>query len=62
MSTRRIEPGDDLPGVHARLEHLQRDLAPHRFGLLGHENYPKAALSDLLKKFVGADLRAGLVG
>ena len=38
--------------VHARLDHLERDLALHRLGLLGHEDDAHAALADLLQELV----------
>jgi hypothetical protein len=40
-----LEPGDHLPRVHPRLEHLQGDLATDGVGLLGHED-PEPALPD----------------
>ena len=54
-----LEPGDHLPGVHARLDDLQGDLAADRLGLLGHEDDAEAALADLLQQLVRADHRAG---
>ena len=35
-----LEPGDHLPGVHPRLDHLQGHLPADRLGLLGHEHQP----------------------
>ena len=50
-----LEPGDHLPRVHPRLEHLQRDLAADRLGLLGHVDDAEPALADLLQQLVRAD-------
>ena len=54
-----LEAGDHLPGVHARLDDLQRHLAADRLLLLGHEDDAHAAFADLLQQLVGADERAG---
>ena len=54
-----LEPGDDLPGIHARLDDLQRHLALDRLRLLGHEHDAQAPFADLLQELVGADDRAG---
>ena len=50
-----LEAGDDLLGVHARLDDLQGHLAAHRLGLLGHVDDAHAAFADLLQQLVGAD-------
>ena len=39
-----LEPGDDLPRVHAQLDDLEGDPAAHRLLLLGHVHHPAAAL------------------
>ena len=57
-----LEAGDHLPGVHARLDDLQRDGPLDRLGLLGHEHDAHAAFADLLQELVGADDRAGPLG
>ena len=57
-----LEAGDDLPGVHARLDDLQRDLAADGVLLLGHEDDAEAALADLLQQLVAADDRADALG
>ncbi len=44
-----LEAGDDLPGVHARLDDLEGDLALHGAGLLGHVDGAHAAFADLLQ-------------
>ena len=41
-----LEPGDDLLGVHAQLDDLERDAPPHRLGLLGHIDHAAAAFAD----------------
>ena len=55
-----LEPGDDLLGVHAQLDDLERDAAADRLLLLGHINHAAAAFADLLEQFVAADPVAGL--
>ena len=54
-----LEPGDDLLRVHARLDDLQRHLAAHGLGLLGHVDDAHAPFADLLQQLVRADDRAG---
>ena len=54
-----LEAGDDLRGVHAGLDDLQRHLAADRLGLLGHVDDAHAAFADLLQQLVGADDGAG---
>ncbi len=58
----RLEPGDDLARVHARLDDLQGHLAANRVLLLGDEDQAKSPLADLLHEFVGADHGAGALG
>ena len=58
----RLEAGDDLPAVHARLDDLEGDLALHRLRLLGHPDYAHAAFANLLQELVRADDRAGAFG
>ena len=43
---------DDLLGVHAQLDDLERDAAADRFLLFGHVNDAAAAFADLFPKFV----------
>src|SRR5262249_27460146 len=50
-----LEPGYHLLGVHARLEHLQGDLAANGPILLGQEDDAEAALADLLHELVRPD-------
>ena len=47
-----FEARDDLAGIHAGLDDLQRDLAPDRFGLLGHEDRPHATFADLWQQLI----------
>src|SRR5262249_38494978 len=46
--TLRLETGNDLGGVHPRLDDLEGDAAAHRLLLLGHVNKAKAAFADSL--------------
>ncbi len=57
-----FEAGDDLLGVHAQLDHLERHAAVNRLFLFGHVNHTATALADLLKQFVSSDLVAGFFG
>ena len=57
-----LEAGDDLAGVHARLDDLEGDLAPDGLGLLGHEDDAHAAFADLLQELVRADHAPGPLG
>ncbi len=54
-----LEAGDDLLGVHAVLDDLQRDLPLDRLGLLGQVDDAHAALAELAYDRVGADAGAG---
>ena len=53
-----FEAGDDLLGVHAQLDDLERDAAADRFLLLGHVDNPATAFADLLQQLIAADLIA----
>jgi hypothetical protein len=55
-----LEPGHDLPGVHAQLDNLERHRTPHRLILLRHVNQAHASLANLLKQLVTADPVPGL--
>ena len=57
-----FKAGDDLLGVHAQLDDLERHAAAHRFLLLGHVNHAAAAFADFLEQFVAADAIAGFFG
>jgi hypothetical protein len=43
-----LEPRDDLRGVHAQLDDLQRDLPVHRARLLGEPDFPHSAFAHQL--------------
>src|SRR5439155_233896 len=43
-----FEAGNDLLGVHAQLDHLQRHPPPHRLLLLGHIDHAATPFADLL--------------
>src|SRR5262249_6312473 len=51
-----LEPGNDLPAIHARLDDLQRNAATDGLLLLGHVDHAHAPFADALKKLVRADL------
>jgi hypothetical protein len=54
-----LEASDDLLGVHAGLDHLERHLTAHRVRLLCQEHGTHAPLADRLHEPVGADAHAG---
>ena len=58
--TFRLEAGDDLPRVHARLDNFERHATADRLLLFGHIDNSAPAFTDLLEKLVMADARAGL--
>ena len=51
----RLEARDDLLGVHAQLDDLERDAPAHRLPLLGHVDHAAAAFADFLQQLVAAD-------
>lgn len=51
----RFEAGDNLGGVHARFDQLERNRAFHRRGLFRHPHRAHAAFADLLQQLVRAD-------
>ena len=57
-----FEPRDDLPGVHAQLDDLQRHTTADRLFLLGHIDHAEAAFADHLEQRVTANHRAGAFG
>ena len=59
--TFRFEPGHDALGVHAQLDHLERDMAPDGFALLSPINDAEAPLADFLQESVSADRVANLL-
>ena len=59
----RLETGDDLLGVHAKLGDLQRDAATHRLGLLRDIDHAAPAFTDSLQQFVASErLANGFIG
>jgi hypothetical protein len=58
----RLEASNDLFGVHAGLDELQRHQALDRFDLLGHPHRAHAAFADRLNQLVRADDMARLLG
>ena len=57
-----FEARNDLLGVHAQLDDLQRHAAADRLLLLGHIDRAEAAVPDHLEQRVTADRRAGAFG
>ncbi len=53
--TLRLEAGDDLARVHARLDDLDRDVPADGPFLLGHVNHAEATLAQLLQELVRTD-------
>ena len=53
--TFRFKSGHHALGVHAQLDHLERNMAPNRFALLSPIDNPESALADLFQKFVSPD-------
>ena len=54
-----LETGDNLFGIHTRLDDFQSDPAFDRLFLLGQIYQTHAAFADQLQQFVPADFRAG---
>ena len=54
--TLRLEPGDHLFAVHARLDELESDLAFHGLGLLGQVHDAQTAFSQGVQDLVVTDL------
>src|SRR5439155_12147588 len=50
----RVESRDDLLGVHAQLDDLERDATPHRLFLFRDIHDTASAFADLLEEFVRA--------
>ncbi len=50
-----FEAGDDFPGVHARLDHLDRHFSPDRRGLGSAKDYAHAPFTDVFEQFISAD-------
>jgi hypothetical protein len=51
----RLEPGDDLSGVHAQLDDFQCQAPAHRFKLLRRIDDPAATLAEFLQQHVAAN-------
>ena len=49
------DSGDDLPRIHAELDHLQRHAPAHRFCLFGDIDDATAAFADLLEELVASE-------
>ena len=58
----RLEARDDLLGVHAQLDDLERDAPADRLLLLGHIDHAAAAFADFLEQFVAANPLAQIRG
>ncbi len=56
----RLEPGDDLPGIHARLDDLQCDFAFDRFLLDRHVDHAHPTVADFVDELVAVDVGAEL--
>ena len=50
-----LEPRDDLLGVHAQLDDLQRDATAHRLGLFRDIDHAAAAFAHFFQKLVAAN-------
>ncbi len=57
-----LESGDDLFGVHAELDDLERDAAADGLLLLRHIHHAATAIADFLEDLVAANAVAGLFG
>jgi hypothetical protein len=51
----RLEPGNDLLGVHPQFDDFESDAPAHRRGLLGHVDDAAATFAQFLEQLVGAD-------
>jgi hypothetical protein len=56
-----LEAANDLFGIHAQLDDLERDAATDRFFLVRHVHDTATAFANLLQEFVAADVIAGLL-
>ena len=50
-----LEAGDDLLGVHAQLDDLERDAAAHGLRLFGDIHHTAAAFADSLEQLVAPE-------
>ena len=58
----RLEAGNDLIGIHPRLDDFQSDDAADGSFLLGHIDNAKSPFADHLQQFVKPDHRSGPFG
>jgi hypothetical protein len=59
----RLEPRDDLLGIHPQLDDLERHPPPHRLGLLRHIDHAAAAFAHAFQQFVAPErLADGFIG
>ena len=58
----QLEAGDDLPGIHAKLDDLERDAAAYRVFLIGDIDHAATAFANFFAELVGADCLAGGFG
>jgi hypothetical protein len=56
-----LETGDHLPGIHSKLDDLERDATPHRFLLLGFIDNPAPAFTQFAHQTIGSDDTAGQI-
>ena len=54
-----LKSGDDLPRIHAGLDHFERNPAANGLSLFSHEDDAHSPLTDLLQQLVRAYDRAG---
>src|SRR5438034_8330027 len=57
-----LEPSDDLPGIHAQLDDLERDTATDGFLLFRDIDHATTALAEILAELVAANTVAGPFG
>jgi hypothetical protein len=57
-----LEAGDDLFGIHARLDDFESDLAANRFGLFCNIDDTHAPFADLFHQLVWSDDAADGIG
>lgn len=55
-----LEASDNILGVHAEANDLERDAAPDGVLLFGHVNGTASSFADLLEEFIATDFIAGL--
>jgi hypothetical protein len=50
-----LEPGDDLPAIHAEFDDLDGDAPFHWLALVSHPDFAKTTLADLFEPLVAAN-------